>query len=157
DGAAQGGVEAGELLLADRAGRIDAGTGLVDDDVGQLRQGIRERLGRRRWRGWRLGRGRGGGGVGEGRRWLGLGRRLGKRLGRARFRWRRDNRFRGSGSRDRLGHGEWCCLDGGGGRGWWRRSGRNLAAAAGIEFGDQFGDDFLRLAAGGAVADGDDV
>ena len=37
DGAAQGGVEVGELLAADGAGRVDAGAGLVDDDVGQVR------------------------------------------------------------------------------------------------------------------------
>src|SRR5207253_3510152 len=36
DGAAQGGVEVGKLLAADGAGRIDAGPGLVDDDVNQI-------------------------------------------------------------------------------------------------------------------------
>src|SRR4051812_28036374 len=54
DGAAQGGVEVGELLPADGAGRVDAGPGLVDDDVGQLGHGVRER----RRGGW--GRGRAG-------------------------------------------------------------------------------------------------
>ena len=38
DRAAGGGVEVGELLAADGAGGIDAGAGLVDDDVGELRQ-----------------------------------------------------------------------------------------------------------------------
>ena len=38
DGAAQGGVEVRELLAADRAGRVDAGAGLVDDHVGEVRR-----------------------------------------------------------------------------------------------------------------------
>ena len=37
DGAAERGVEIGELLAADRAGGVDAGAGLVDDDVGKVR------------------------------------------------------------------------------------------------------------------------
>jgi hypothetical protein len=48
DRAAERGVVLGELLAADRAGRVDAGAGLVDDDVGELREaGVgRMRLGR---------------------------------------------------------------------------------------------------------------
>src|SRR5262249_55347586 len=38
DGAAERGVVAGELLAADGAGRVDAGAGLVDDDVGEVGQ-----------------------------------------------------------------------------------------------------------------------
>ena len=36
NGAAQGGVELRELFAAERAGRVIAGPGLVDDDVGQI-------------------------------------------------------------------------------------------------------------------------
>src|SRR5579885_945419 len=54
DGATHRGVKMGELFLADGAGRVNAGAGLVDDNVGQLRQCFGQR--RRRGRGW-LGRG----------------------------------------------------------------------------------------------------
>ena len=53
DPAAQGRVEVGKLFAADLARRVDAGAGLVDDDVGELRE-LRVgrvgpgRLGRRR-------------------------------------------------------------------------------------------------------------
>ena len=55
---AEGGVEVGELLAADRAGRVDARAGLVDDHVGELG----ERAGRPRaaWAGRGAGLGRGG-------------------------------------------------------------------------------------------------
>ena len=43
DRAAEGGVEVGELLAADRAGRVDARAGLVDDHVGELGE---QRVGR---------------------------------------------------------------------------------------------------------------
>ena len=52
DGAPQGGVELGQLVAADLAGRVDAGAGLVDDDVGELgEQGVGGVRLRRRRRG----------------------------------------------------------------------------------------------------------
>ena len=48
DAAAQGGVGVGKLLAADLAGRIDAGAGLVDDDVGELGEQAVGRVGLRR-------------------------------------------------------------------------------------------------------------
>ena len=38
DGASGGGIVLGELVAAGGAGRVDAGAGLVDDDVGELAQ-----------------------------------------------------------------------------------------------------------------------
>ena len=40
DAAAQGRVEVGKLITADLAGRVDAGAGLVDDDVDELREQV---------------------------------------------------------------------------------------------------------------------
>ena len=51
DAAPQGGVEVGKLVAADLACRVNAGPGLVDDDVGELREQRIGRMGPRRlWR-----------------------------------------------------------------------------------------------------------
>ena len=50
DRAAQGGVEFGKFLATDGAGGVDAGAGLVDDDVSQFGELFVRRMGRRRGR-----------------------------------------------------------------------------------------------------------
>src|SRR5262249_61453860 len=78
DGAAQRRVEGGELFLGDVGGRVVAGAGLVDDDVGEVggrrRQSDQHRGGGRVRVPGRGGRGGGGGGRGG---WGGGGRRGG--------------------------------------------------------------------------------
>ena len=178
DGAAQRGVEVGELLAADRAGRVDAGAGLVDDDVGQVRPaasgsgagGGAAAAAERRRRPRRTGGGVGAAAARPAVRRPGVGvpasgaavvaapaavparpaaggaasrsrRRRGRRLGDG-----RRTRRRAASAAGGVGGGGRRC--GGGSAG---RCGGASRSAISSETS------FLRLAAGGAVADGDDV
>ena len=171
DGAAQGGVEVGELLAADRAGGVDAGAGLVDDDVGEV--------GQRRSASSSDGEG---GGAAAGRcrcRWsdqcrlprADQRRRLGVAAAAAeRGSASAHGRFVGSAGRLQAARGCRRALPtaaasrrlGSAGRRHWLGGGTGGDFGVGgsrrhAELGDQLGDELLRLAAGGAVADGDDL